>query len=145
MEADRYQKNHKLFIVGIFSLVLGLSFLGFSLYMLPHLLFGWRYDIPGFIMFWREWLQSEYNYTEPGASKILFLFFFGFAAIFVVIAYLSSSRLDSQILSGELQDTNKPVKLKAETREGLGLGLKIFFIIIVIFLVGALFQWSIYP
>ena len=144
MEADRYQKNHKLYIIGIFSLVIGLSLLTFSLYMLPHLLFGWRYDIPSFIMFWREWLQSEYQYNGPAASKLIFLFFFSLALIFVVIAYFSSNRLDSDILSKELHDNSNPVEPPKSNREGLHLGLKILFIIVIIFVISALFQWSIY-
>lgn len=145
MEADRYQKNHKLFIVGIFSLLIGLSCLGFSLYMLPHLLFSWRYGSPEFIMFWKEWLQSDYGYTETIASKLIFVFLFGAAFIFLFIAYYSSSRLDRQILSKELEDTSGHVQPRNNnSREGLNLGLKILFIIILIFLVSALFQWAIY-
>ena len=144
MEADRYQKNHTLFIIGIFSLLFGLSFLGFSLYMLPHLLFGWRYGSPEFIMFWKAGLQSQYGYTEPAASKLIFLFFFGASLICLFIAYFCSNRLDSKILSKELEDKSIPVEHQNNSREGLSLGLKILFIIIGIFLISALFQWAIY-
>jgi hypothetical protein len=147
MEADRYQKNHTLFIIGIFSLVIGLSLLAFSLYLLPHLLFGWRYNAPEFIMFWREWLQSQYGYMEPAASKLIFLFFFGLAAIFGFIAYFTSNRLESEIFSTELEEikAREPVKsTPVMTQEGLSLSLKIILIIIAVFIVSALIEWIIY-
>ena len=147
MEADRYQKNHKLFILGIFSLLIALSLFAFSLYLLPNLLFGWRYDTPEFIMFWKEWLLSQYDYTEPVAARLIFLFFFGIAFIFGVIAYFSSNRIDNQILSKELkvpEEEESPDKTTQNTREGLSLGLRILFIILIIFIIGTLFQWAIY-
>ena len=147
MEADRYQKNHKVFIIGLISLLIGLSGLALTLYLLPHLLFGWHYDTPEFIVFWRHWLQSEQGFTEAAASKLVLLFFFSLAVIFGAIAYFSSNRIDSEILSAELEAPELPEQsreLKPSTREGLGLGLKILFLMAIIFMLAALLEWAIH-
>lgn len=144
MEEDRYQKNHLLFIIGLLSLMISLVFIAFTLYLLPHLLFGWIYDAPEFVPFLIERFQSQYNMTEGGASKLILLIFFLLSLIFVAIAYFSSNRIEREIFKSELTNTNKPVRFKKNTREGLTLGLKILFIIIIVFVVASLLQWIIY-
>ncbi len=144
MEDDRYQKNHFLFIIGLVSLLLALSLFVLTLYLLPHLLFGWLYNIPEFILFWIEWLQSQYNVTEVGASQLIILFFFLLSLFFATIAYFSSNRIDSQIFNLGSSRTRKPITFKKSSREGLALGLKILFIMIIVFVAASLFQWLLY-
>ena len=85
---------------------------------------------------------------SPSHPSLFFCFFFGLAAIFGGIAYFTSNRLENEIFSTELEETKaaiEPVKPKPlVTQEGLRLGLKILVIIIVVFIVGELFQWLIY-
>ena len=144
MEEDRYQKNHLLFIISLVSLLISLVLFAFTLYMLPHLLFGWRYDAPEFIPFWTEWLQYQYNVSEAAASKLILFLFVLLSLIFGLITYFSSNRIENQIFSSGLSGTNKSPIFKKSTREGVALGLKIFFIIIIIFVAASLLQWLIY-
>lgn len=144
MEEDRYQKTHTPFILGLLSLVLALTLFAFFLYLLPHTLFSWQYNVPEFILDWREWLEYKYNFTEPVASKYILFLFFGLAMIFTIIAYIASHLIDNQLLPHEMGDMNKPVKFKKNGREALNLGLKIFVIIIIVFILGALFEWLIF-
>jgi hypothetical protein len=112
--------------------------------MLPHLLFGWRYDIPGFVMDWREWIQFHYKFTEVAAARLLLFLLFILSILFFVIAYFSSNNLDRELDKSELEEFEKPARIKESTREELSLGLKILIIIIFVFIVGALFEWFIY-
>lgn len=140
MEQDRYQKNHKIFIIGLFSLLLSLSLFAFSFYVMPNLLFGWYYDVPLFVMNLVEWLQYSYNYSSGAASKLIFLVIFLSALFFAGVAYYCSNRIDNQIYSSELQ-SQKKTKSK---RDGLRLALKILVISILVFIAATLLEWSIY-
>ena len=144
MDDDYFQKNNKLFIIGLISLVMALAFLGITLYMLPNLLFGWRYNTPAFFMIWREWLQTQYGYTQAGASKIVLLLFFIPTTVFIVISYFSSRRIDSQTLYSDLSSEIKFSQVRKQSREGVYLALKILFIMIFVFIVASLLQWLIY-
>lgn len=144
MEQDRYQQNHKLFIIGLASLVISLSLFALSFYIMPNLLFGWGYDTPEFITNFVEWFQYTYNYSESAASKLVFLIVFVLASIFASIAYYCSNRIDNQIYSLELQESKQLQKVQTTDREGLRLVLKILFITLLIFLAAALFEWFIY-
>lgn len=140
MEQDRYQSNHKLFILGLFSLVFCLSLFALSFYIMPYLLFGWYYDTPAFVINLVEWLEYTYNYTNSAASTLVFLSVFFLALFFAGIAYFCSNRIDNQIYSSELKKKEKP-KIKAD---GLRLALKILAICLLIFIAATAFEWFIY-
>ena len=144
MAEDLYKKNNVLYIVGLLTSVIGLAFFVFSLYMLPNLLFGLKYDIPSFIVDWREYIVDHYKYTAVVAARLLLVLLIILSMIFFVIAYFSSNRLDSDLYTPELEEIEKPAKIKESTQEGISLGLKILFIIVAVFLFGALFEWLIY-
>lgn len=145
MEQDRFQKNHKLFILGLFSLVVSLSLFALSFYIMPNLIFGWHVDTPEFIINTVQWLQYTYNYTSAAASKIVFLFVFLLALFFAGVAYFCSNRIDNQIYSTELESIKPPNNAEKGTKEdGLRLTLKILFFTLLIFAAAALFEWFIY-
>lgn len=144
MAEDLYKKNNVLYVVGLLTSVIGLALFVFSLYMLPNLLFGLKYDIPGFIVDWREWIVDHYRFTAVASARLLLALMFILSMIFFVIAYFSSNRLDGDLYTPELEEIEKPAKIKESTQEGIGLGLKILLIIVAVFLFGALFEWLIY-
>ncbi len=140
MEIDRYERNHKVFIIAMLSMIISLALLGFVLYMLPYLMFDWVYNVPSFIVTWSEWFVDNYNYSEHGARRIILLIFTIIECTFIFIAYLTSNSIEKQIFKPEIQYTNPIKKNSNQDREGLHLGLKILFIIFIVFLVGALFE-----
>lgn len=144
MAEDLYQKNHTLYIVGLISLVVGLTLFIFTLYMLPHLLFGWRYDIPSFIMDWREWIQFRYGIREVAAARLVLVLLFIVSVLCLLVAYFSSNNLDKELITSEVEEIEKPARIKESTKEELSLGLKILLIIISVFILAALFEWLIY-
>lgn len=97
MEADRYQQNHMLYIFGMICLSTSLAFLLFSFFTFPHLLFGWHYDVPEFITFWRVWLISNFAIGLKHASWIIAFILFIAGLLFGVGAYTASTRIDNAI------------------------------------------------
>ncbi len=144
MEQDRFQKNHVLYIIGLISLVASLSLFAFTLYILPHLIFGWGYDAPVFISSWKEILRFGYHFSSSAASQLIALLFFILTVIFAIIAYFSSNRIDNEIYSAELEFQNKSPKRRKGHRESVMLVLKLLFIIFLVFIFAELFQWLIY-
>ena len=145
MEADRYQKNHTLFIVGMISLLIGLCFMVFGLYLFPNLIFGWRYEVPGFIPVVKEWLQSSYHYSEAGAAQFIFFFLFLIGLLLIIVAYFSSNRIDNDIYSAELKAEAPPRKIKnSGISDAQRLALKILFISLLVFIFIKVFEWLIY-
>lgn len=142
MEEDRYRTNNKLYIIGILSLLLSLSLLAFSLYILPHLLFGWRYDTPEFLMTLRTWLETSYNFTEVGAARFALTLFFLFTILFGIIAYITSNRVDDEIYEEELEEgqPTQPITQRKDVSESISFSLKVFFIVMVVILVAILFE-----
>lgn len=147
MEQDRYQENHVLFIVGLISLLLCLGLLFFTLFMLPHLLFGWRYDVPEFISYVREWISSGFGLSSRQASSVIFVFFSIWVFVFGLVAYYASSRIDNKIYSiGQFtkENTAKPSKkLSQGMKESLRFFLLVLGILIIAFAATFGFQWMI--
>lgn len=147
MEQDRYQKNHKLFILGMLSLVISLGLFAFAVYILPNLLFGWVYDVPSFVTYLKGWLQSTHNFTDPSAGRFIFLCVFLAALIFAFIAYVSSNWIDNQIYSDELnqlhemQSISKTAEAQNSGGEGTHLFFKILGYVMLIIIVALLVDW----
>ncbi|STX29102.1 transmembrane protein [Legionella beliardensis] len=97
MEHDRYQHNKMLFIISIASLIIGLTLLAFSLYILPNLIWDLNYDVPSFIYLWSESLKQNYNFTNIGARLVVFLIFFIPAILATFIAYLTSNTIENEL------------------------------------------------
>lgn len=145
MDHDHSHSRHALFIIGLIALVLSLVFLGITLYMLPHLLFGLKYDTPEIFMVWMAWLQDHHGYTLIGASRLILLLFFLFTALFILVAYLFSNRIDNQLLNSGLAGKNRTTNFFGKnSREGLYLAFKILLIMIGIFIAASFLQWLIY-
>ena len=144
MDDLRHPKSETLFIIGLVSLISGFSLLLFSLYLVPNLLFGWHYSLPDFFMNWSNWMQYSFNYSDDGASKMLLLICFVVSIVLVLIAYLTSIMMDKQLYVQNNTDELQPKKDKKLSHEGLDLGLKLFVIIIFVFILAAVFEWIIY-
>lgn len=143
MEQDRYQKNHLLFILGMFSLIMSLSLFCFCVFILPNLLFGATYDIPTFIGYWTDWLQEQYGIGDVAAARLVLLFFIVLTILFVFIAYLSSNRIDNQIYSDELKSARDSRPLKTN-RGSVFLFFKILITVALVFVAAVFLEWLIY-
>ena len=144
MEPDRFQQNHKYYIIGIICLVFGLGMFALSVYILHYLAFDWHYTVPDFIVSWRAWLQNTYDASQTAGSWLVFLILFIPAIVLIIVADILSNRIDNQIYG----ITDKPAHNKrrsdlSDRRESKSLTLRIIVIIILVFIAAEFFQWAI--
>lgn len=143
MEYDRYQQNHSLFIIAMICLVSSMALFGFSLYIAPALIWDFHYNIPLFVLNWRETLHIDYEFTERASAVIIFLSFFLPACIIGYLAYLTSNQLENQVyhIEPEKSDPGVIEERNEHLRESTGLGFKIFMLIVGVLLVTVAVQW----
>ncbi len=141
MEEDRYKKNSSLFIIAMLAMTIGFVLLAFTLYILPFLLFGWIYDVPSGIIYLQEWVHTSLDFTESDADKLILSFFTGLALIFIVVAYITSNRIENQIFKQGEEEPKKRAHLSVDTQESFSLTLKLLLVIIVIFILAYLVPW----
>lgn len=140
MEYDRYKDNHLMYIGGIISLVLCLACVIFSLYILPFLIFGLRYDIPHFILLLLDWLQVDYSLSYP-TSALLVWFLFSIPGLNAgFISYYVSNDIDNRLLGLEPEKNQLDVmenasELNRKRRESIDLAFKILFLMLLVVLV----------
>ena len=144
MEKDRYQQNHALYIISMISMILSISIFCFTAYILPFLLFGWIYDVPGFILYWQEWFQRQYGMTDFSSSGLVFLIFFVLGLMTALIAYITSNRLENEVLDIHPENKDRLVRIKRDAKETASILSKIVIIVILVFIAVALFEWILY-
>lgn len=149
MEFDRYKGHHKLYIFGIISLILCLSFLFFSLYILPFLTWYAHYDVPDFVSAMISYFQEGYLWSAATASFVVWLLFFIPSLIAGFISYRISNYIDNQLLGIEPKTMTKEeailrsIEMRRDIRESASLGFKIFMLMLIIVLAILLLQFII--
>ncbi len=147
MEADRFGQNKVFFIVGIITLVLGLILFIISFYILPNLVFDWRYHIPVVISIFADYLQATYQLKSTAAGWLVFLGIFGTSIFLFIIADIISNKIDSEVYKDYYADNNlqavKKNKYVGEEQDSKWLVFKIILIIIIVFVASQVFQWAI--
>lgn len=143
MEADRYKQNHKLFIFCMICLLLSLSLFSLSLFILPHFIWGWNYNVPEFVYDLTQWLIEYHAFTETGAKIMVFLMVFIPALITGFISYITSNMIENKVL--EIPETTNPDenKVPLELKETFSLSMKIILLIVLVIIVMFLIQWLI--
>lgn len=136
MEQDRYSANHKLYVVGIISLVLALGLFFFSMFILPFMIWNLNYDVPDFLSRMIIYFQKM-DYSLPTSKTLSWLVFFVPCLIAGYISYYISNYIDDQILGIKTEDEVEEEKqssamTRREIRESLGLAAKIFIMMILI-------------
>lgn len=132
MEPDRYRHNHKLYIIGMFFLAMSLCLFAFCVYVFPHLLLGWVYDVPEFIADWRNWLHINHGYSDSISSLIIFLFIFFLAVAFAVIAYAASNYIDDKLYDNRTETTETITEETLIVNEESRLWITLFKIALVV-------------
>lgn len=143
MEHDRFEQNKVLFIIGMIALVVGLSFLLFSFYILPAALWNWNYDVPEFVFIWRENLKESYTMSEVGAGGVVFLIVLLPAIIAGIISYFISNAIDNRIhgIVNEEMDEESMVNLRQDVKETFSFGGKLIILIILAVVALWFFEW----
>lgn len=143
MEPDRYAANHKIYILGMICLILSLSFLFFSLYIVPFLIWELDYDVPLLVVNLISVLKENYNYSLGASKLIVWLLFFIPGLIAGFISYRTSNYIDNTIYhlnstADENQDQKRVSEHRQELKDSSSLALKIIGLMILI--VAAIFM-----
>lgn len=147
MEHDRYERNKPLFVLGMITLLLSIILFAFVIYLLPALLWDWRYDVPEFVFIWREKLRTGYGITETAASGIFIVMVLIPAIVSGFISYMVSNKIDNQIhpmINDEPEQQESEVEATREDiRETLSFSMKLLLLLILVILVVWFAEWLI--
>ena len=143
MEQDRFQENSKLFIVGLICLLLCLSLLAIGLYIVPFLIWNWHYSVPGMVIQLREWYKETYNFTNAGASWLVFLTFIVPALICGVISRWATNTIDKEIFGVEESSPDRKTEIHEDIQETVSFGLKIAVLIVLVILAVSFVDWMV--
>lgn len=141
LEPDRYHKHHGRYILGMICLVLSLTFITITLYVFPFLVFNWHYTLPDWLANLIVWgldrIQRRYLTSSVQAARLIF-YICCLATLFVtILARYLSNKIDNDIYHVDDKKLSP-----ATDYDVLGLFLKLFTLIVVIFIAARLFQWA---
>ena len=116
MEPSRYDQNRPLFVTGMIFLFICLILMSFTLYLLPFLLFNAVYDVPEFVVSFRQWFVDNYNFGSLAAGWIVFMILAVAVLISGWISCKTSYTLDTEICGIEEPEiTADKTKKRIET------------------------------
>lgn len=140
MEPDRYQQNSRAFVSGMMCLLISMTLLAFSLYLLPFLVLSCVYNVPDFIINYCQWLIDNYGYSQRGAGIIVFLSLFLPGLMAGWFSCTASNNIDDEI--HHISDYAPEVALKKQRKSEVTLfSLKVLAVIIAVLVVLMLVQW----
>ncbi|MBA2652374.1 MAG: hypothetical protein H0U73_08930 [Tatlockia sp.] len=143
MEQDRFQQNSKLFVLGLISLLLCLSLLALGLYIVPYLLWGLHYGVPGMVLELHEWFKSNYNLSDAIASWLVFFTFIIPATICGLISQWSSNYIERKMYGLDEERPEHQMEIHKDIQETVSFGLKIFLLIILVILGVSFVEWMV--
>lgn len=146
MEYDRFEHHPVLFILGMFSLILGLLMVGFSIYILPHIMFSWDYAIPLEWFNWTQKLQSYYALLPETAEKWFFMSMLILGLLCLLMAEWIANFLDVHELKMRhmlREEETKEPELVQEKKDTWRIFLVVALILLITIFGVRLLEWSI--
>ncbi|MDP1603234.1 MAG: hypothetical protein Q8M03_08215 [Legionella sp.] len=141
IDKERYQHNSKLFITSLICLVLSLCFFSFALYILPNLLWDWDYDIPEFVFTWRQGFVDHYNFGVGSAKITVFLIFFIPALITGYISYITSNKIENEVLGIVPPKLPGEAEPSQEVKETLSFSVRLLLTVLLVLVVLFFVEW----
>lgn len=143
MEQDRYAQNKGLFIISMICLLLCLSLLAFAMYILPALVWNWRYDVPEMVITMRESIRSQYGFTETFAGLAVFLLFFIPAMILGFISKSTSNNIEDHIYGIEHESKVNTEVIKRDVQQTVSFSIKILLLALAVIAAVFFVEWLI--
>lgn len=144
MEADRYEQNHKSYVIGIISLLLCLSLFSVTAYIMPYLIFNWRYSVPDFILDLRFYIMTTWDLGLNQASWYVFLIFFVSSCISSIVAYFLSNKIDSEIHGIEKKPRIVKRVRRRTNKSTASILLRVLVVLCLVFIASQLFEWAMF-
>lgn len=136
MESDRYQLHPRTYVLGMVCLLLSMSLLLFSLYLVPYVIWQFNYDLPGWIFSWFETLKEMFLTTDTITRLLVWLSFVIPGLICGFFAWLASNQIDDE-LHVEPTDSQQPPPvshLKEEVSASVSFGGRVLLLVILVIL-----------
>lgn len=144
MEENRYKRNKPFFFIFMFSLIIGLSLLLLSIFIMPNILWGWAYNVPDFIYVWREGIRAHYDIAEHRAGFIVLSMFLFPALLMLMVAYLSGTKIENEIQGISSAKSEHDPIISEDIKETTQFSLKLLSIITAVLALIFLLQWLIF-
>lgn len=137
MEPDRFNNNHKLYILGIICLVACISLFFFSMYIAPFLLWQLNYDVPDLVTSLITLFNEEYELSLTASRVLTWFVFFIPCIITGLISYYISNRIEDKIyhFDSEVSEEDKKTHsfdVQKQIKESASIVFKIVLLMIVI-------------
>ena len=142
MEPDRFQHSPKVYTLGLVCMIISMAFFGLAAYIFPRIAFDFIYNIPDFIFYLIDLIQTAYNLNEKKAGWLILVIIFLLGLIASIIAYSVSNRIETEIYAIEPEKIDEQEKSE-QLKETGPLVLKILLIVGLVFVVAKIFQWAI--
>lgn len=133
---NQSNQNNKLFIFGIINLVISLSCILYSLYILPFLIWNLSYEVADTVLELIAYFEDTFYYSKALSRLLTWLVFFIPGVITGLLAWYASLKIEKRVLGADLEtpesgeDTGiNTERLKRDMRESAGFGMKIVFLI----------------
>ena len=98
MEYDRYQHNHLIYLVALFSLIFGLLCISIAIYILPYALFNWIYGLPMYFFDVVNTIKDNFHMTDSDAAWAICGGFMITGLMCLFFADIISNRIDNNLL-----------------------------------------------
>lgn len=129
-----------IYMVGFLIEILGICFLAFAFYVMPHAFFGFLYPLPAPIFSLDTWLEARHN-TRLYHILFIFLPFFLASMVCFFEARSFTARIERQLLGQD--DLSLADRVKVHYSEGITSIVRVLLSISVVFIVAWLFLYLI--
>lgn len=128
------------YTIGFILEILGICFLAFALYVMPHAFFGFLYPLPAPIFSLDTWLEMRHN-TRIYHILLIFLPFFLASMVCFFEARNFTARIEGQLLGQD--DLSLAERVKVHYSQGFTSIARVLLSISVVFIVAWLFLYLI--
>jgi hypothetical protein len=103
--------------IGSICFLLGFGMIAFGLYFLPHVVFGWNYEVPLAIHQLSHWVETHHNLSGYSKAAAIIVPFFILAALFLSIARILTVVEEHRYERTDEHDAGNKAKFAAGNRE----------------------------
>lgn len=145
MDRKSTSQNDALFFSGIIALLVSLTLIGFSLYLLPHMLWGMRYNVPTVSTSLPHFFSYEWGFSKSFSAWLGFFCFFIPGLIAGLIAQQIERKLESEkiraLTGGNSVENQEFLANKKSWRDSGMLAMQIFLVMLGIFIIVRVLEW----
>ena len=141
MEFDRFKMHHRVFVLGIISLFLGICCIAFAIFLIPYTLLQIDYSVPLIFFQASSVIEHFFSVSDVSAQSGMVYFIILMGLLLLIVAEMISNYIDNQLYKVAKTGVSEEVK-KARSESWYTILLTLFFIFLAIFGL-KVFHWTI--